>query len=305
MLKVIYLNIVGWLRSFINKNTDIRQAGKEHIHEVNSRIQELRNRRNQVAARGINAEREMRNASNKADAAKAAVKEWNIRNDIARRDRAYQDYIAAENRRREMEQQYFIIMQQVADLDNSINRLESDSGKAEDNINFAAAQQEQGKAAESVENIHDLLRSGQLSDVIKESQERADLAEARRQSRVGSDNADIYNYQQSVPSMDDLLGNSKRAEVTVRDETVCQELPKPTDTSWQTRRSPDESQLSVRDMINHHETKNHRAHEETRHNDTTPSHNYSPSHSHHNDSHHSSDSSPSYSSDNGNSSSFD
>lgn len=299
MLKVIYLNIVGWLRSFINKNTDIRQAGKEHIYEVNARIQALRNNRNQVAARGINAEREMRNASNKADAAKAAVKEWNSRNDIARRDRAYQDYIAAENRRREMEQQYFIIMQQVADLDNSINRLESDSGKAEDNINFAAAQQEQGKAAESVENIHDLLRSGQLSDVIKESQERADLAEARRQSRVGSDNADIYNYQQSVPSMDDLLGNSKRVEVTVRDETVRQELPKPIDTSWQQRRSPDESQPSVRETINH------RAHEETRHHDTTPSHSYSPSHSHHNDTHHSSDPSPSYSSDNGNSSSFD
>lgn len=222
MIKVFLLNIIGWLRSLVNKNTDLRYAGKEHIHNVNKKIEDLRAQRNVIAGRGVGLERKQKELSDKSKRAAQAVKDWAARGDNEKRDRAYAEYQQFALQEKDVLAQLAKMEDEVATLDASINRLESDSGKAEDNLNSAAAQQHLGRAAEGVEDIHDLLNKGPLSDVIKESQSQADIAEARRRQRVQNDNSDLYATDPGIPSLDDLLGNVPAR--TVKDETVRHEL---------------------------------------------------------------------------------
>lgn len=225
MLKVMLLNIIGWFRSLVNKNTDLRYAGKEHIHNVNKKIEDLRAQRNVIAGRGIGLERKQKELSDKAKRAAEAVKNWASKGDEVRRDRAYTEYQQFALQEKDTIAQLKKMESELAVLDASIHRLESDSGKAEDNLNSAAAQQQLGRAAEGVEDIHDLLNKGPLSDVIKESQSQADTAEARRRQREQNDNSDLYATDPGIPSMDDLLGNTVPVQTrTVKDETVRQEL---------------------------------------------------------------------------------
>lgn len=225
MFKVMLLNIIGWFRSLVNKNTDLRYAGKEHIHNVNKKIEDLRAQRNVIAGRGIGLERKQKEAGDKAKRAAQAVKDWAAKGDTARRDRAYAEYQQFALQEKDAITQLEKMGIEIKELDDAIYRLESDSGKAEDNLNTAAAQQQLGRAAEGVEDIHDLLNKGPLSDVIKESQQQADVAEARRRQRVQNDNSDLYATDPGIPSLDDLLGNTASAQPrTVRDETVRQEL---------------------------------------------------------------------------------
>lgn len=225
MIKVFLLNIIGWLRSLVNKNTDLRYAGKEHIHNVNKKIEDLRAQRNVIAGRGISLERKQKELNDKARRSVQAVKDWNAKGDIVKRDRAYKEYQQFEIQERDVASQLLQVGKDVTELDAAIHRLESDSGKAEDNLNTAAAQQQLGRAAEGVEDIHDLLNKGPLSDVIKESQSQADIAEARRRQRVQNDNSDLYATDPNIPSMADLLGNTVPVhERTIKDETVRQEL---------------------------------------------------------------------------------
>lgn len=225
MIKVFLLNIIGWLRSLVNKNTDLRYAGKEHIHNVNKKIEDLRAQRNVIAGRGIGLERKQKELSDKAKRAAQAVKDWAAKGDEARRDRAYAEYQQFALQEKDVIVQLQNMEKELSILDASIHRLESDSGKAEDNLNTAAAQQQLGRASEGVEDIHDLLNKGPLSDVIKESQSQADTAEARRRQRVQNDNSDLYATDPGIPSMADLLGNTVPVqERTIKDETVRQEL---------------------------------------------------------------------------------
>lgn len=225
MIKVFLLNIIGWLRSLVNKNTDLRYAGKEHIHNVNKKIEDLRAQRNVIAGRGIGLERKQKELSDKAKRAAQAVKDWAAKGDEARRDRAYAEYQQFALQEKDVIVQLQNMEKELSILDASIHRLESDSGKAEDNLNTAAAQQQLGRAAEGVEDIHDLLNKGPLSDVIKESQSQADTAEARRRQRVQNDNSDLYATDPDIPSMADLLGNTVPVhERTIKDETIRQEL---------------------------------------------------------------------------------
>ncbi len=53
MLKGIALTIKGWFRGQAEAATDLRYAGREHIHEVKQGIEQVRDQRNEVAAKGI------------------------------------------------------------------------------------------------------------------------------------------------------------------------------------------------------------------------------------------------------------
>ena len=49
MFKTLWLQIKGSLRKTVNENTDLSVAGQEHIHEINTSIEDVRAQRNRMA----------------------------------------------------------------------------------------------------------------------------------------------------------------------------------------------------------------------------------------------------------------
>ena len=44
---------MGWLRTMFNRNTDLRYAGKEHIHRIGSDIGDIKSQRDTLVVQGI------------------------------------------------------------------------------------------------------------------------------------------------------------------------------------------------------------------------------------------------------------
>lgn len=210
MLKGIALTIKGWFRAKAESATDLRLAGREHIHEVKQGIEQVRDQRNEVAAKGILLEERIANLEDQVAKDVEAVKHWNAAGDEGRKTRAYATYQQNQKQLDKLRADKVEIEDQVADLDAQITRLENDTEDAADDLGKAATQQVLGKAASKVESVHKNIKSGPLAGAIERSKEQGAKAEAQRRQRVAGDNSDLYSFQQSnnVLSMDELLGNS-------------------------------------------------------------------------------------------------
>lgn len=51
-MNILY-TIMGWLRTMFNRNTDLRYAGKEHIHRIGSDIGDIKSQRDTLVGQGI------------------------------------------------------------------------------------------------------------------------------------------------------------------------------------------------------------------------------------------------------------
>lgn len=270
MVKTIWLSIVGWLRKFVSRNTDIGLAGKEHIRNTQKKIEDLRAERNRIAGNGIGLERKRDELIKGVAEAKAAVQKWHSVGDESRKQRAYNDYVQRQKDLNTTLEQYTLVENQVMDLDAAIRQLETDSDAAEISIDRAASQQKYARAAEKVEDLHDLLTTNNpLSDAIKESENMGNIAEARRRTRVQNDNSDLYT-DVSVDSLDAILGETKVAQRTVHDETVRPALSAPEQPTFRTGGYTEDR----REPVPAHHSSHHN---DSRDNDTSPSYDSSPS----------------------------
>lgn len=211
MLKGIALTIKGWFRGQAEAATDLRYAGREHIHEVKQGIEVVRDQRNEVAAKGILLEGRIATLEEQVAKDIEAVKHWNAAGDEAKKTRAYTAYQQNQKQLDKLIADKTDIENQVADLDAQILRLENDTEEASDDLTKAATQQVLGKAATKVESVHKNIKSGPLAGAIERSKEQGAKAEAQRRQRTAGDNSDLYSFQQNnnVLSMDELLGNNK------------------------------------------------------------------------------------------------
>lgn len=210
MLKGIALTIKGWFRGQAEAATDLRYAGREHIHEVKQGIEQVRDQRNEVAAKGILLEGRIATLEEQVANDIEAVKHWNASGDEGKKARAYTAYQQNQKQLDKLRADKVDIENQVADLDAQIVRLENDTEDASDDLTKAATQQVLGKAATKVESVHKNIKSGPLAGAIERSKEQGAKAEAQRRQRTAGDNSDLYSFQQSnnVLSMDELLGNN-------------------------------------------------------------------------------------------------
>lgn len=210
MLKGIALTIKGWFRGQAEAATDLRYAGREHIHEVKQGIEQVRDQRNEVAAKGILLEGRIATLEEQVANDIEAVRHWDAVGDEGKKARAYTAYQQNQKQLDKLRADKVDIENQVADLDAQILRLENDTEDASDDLTKAATQQVLGKAATKVESVHKNIKSGPLAGAIERSKEQGAKAEAQRRQRTADDSSDLYSFQQSnnVLSMDELLGNS-------------------------------------------------------------------------------------------------
>lgn len=209
MLKGIALTVKGWFRGKTEAATDLRYAGREHIHNVKQSIETVRDQRNDVAAKGILLEDRIAKLEEQVAKDIDAVKHWANVGDEDRKARAYTTYQKNQQQLDKLRADKVEIEDQVADLDAQILRLENDTEDAADDLDKAATQQVLGKAASKVESVHKDIKSGPLSGAIDRAKETGAKAEAQRRQRTSGDNSDLYSFQQptNVLSLDDLLGN--------------------------------------------------------------------------------------------------
>ena len=92
MFKGIALTVKGWLRGKTESATDLRYAGREHIHNVKQSIEVVRDQRNDVAAKGILLEGRITTLEEQVAKDIDAVKHWNAAGDEDRKTRAYATY---------------------------------------------------------------------------------------------------------------------------------------------------------------------------------------------------------------------
>lgn len=209
MFKSLALSIKGFLRGKVEEATDLRHASKEHFHQINGSIEEVRAERNRIAGRGILLEKEIENLEATVEKTLQAVRHWAAVGNIEFRDRSHAEYTRAQTELNQKKSDLTDIQDQVSSLDAQIKQLENDTNAAKNNIGKAATRQTVARATNKVENIHDNLRAGPLSGVVETANESAAYAEARRRERNANDNSDLFAYQtaNNVLSLDEILRN--------------------------------------------------------------------------------------------------
>lgn len=214
MFKGIALTVKGWFRKQAEEATDLRYAGREHIHNVNQSIEDVRAQRNEVAGKGIILEERIATLETKVQQGIAAVKHWASVGDEEKKQRSYVAYQKDQQQLDKLKKDLTDITDQVTDLDARILQLENDTEEARDDLDKAATQQMLGRASTKVESVHKNIKSGPLAGAINRSKEQGATAEAARRARTSADNRDLYVFDQgaNVLSLDAILGDSPKVE---------------------------------------------------------------------------------------------
>lgn len=209
MFKNLVLTVKGWFREKGNEHTDLRLAGKEHIHNINKSIDEVRAQHNAIGRRGIILENKIKEKTVEVAKFLDAVKHHNAAGDMALRDKAYAEYTKAQNELDELTAEKEDVLQQAEAIKDEIKNLERDTNAAKNELGKAATRQVIGAAMTNVEDIHDDLKRGPLSEAIEHHDEKAAGAEFRRRMRKEDDNSDVLAYQQqnNVLSLDSILAD--------------------------------------------------------------------------------------------------
>lgn len=208
MLKTLWLQIKGFLRQFINSNTDLRVAGQEHIYSINQDIENVRIQRNRLAGSHLLLTKKVESTKIEVQKAKEAVRHWNTVGDKVLEDRAYEIYTTEFNKLKDLETQVINLQSNIDKLDANISMLENETNKAKTQLDTAASVQQAGRAKSAVEAIHFNINKGPLSGAIESAELLEATAEATQLERKSKDNSAVLNINSDGPlSRDALLSN--------------------------------------------------------------------------------------------------
>ena len=204
-MNILY-TIMGWLRTMFNRNTDLRYAGKEHIHRIGSDIGDIKSQRDTLVGQGIVLSNDIKAQKETVDELLAAVKQHKDTGNEDLKNKAYAEYVKAQTKLNTLIKREDTIKGQIDVLNTQIDTLESSKDDVQDTLSEAANTQLVGKAMTKVEDVHTNLTEGPLAGAIEESKLMAATAEGKRIAREAKDNKDIFAYKTStnVKSLDEI-----------------------------------------------------------------------------------------------------
>lgn len=191
MLKVLWLFLKGLVRSNIEKNTDLRVAGREHLIDIADQIQSVRDQRNSLMGFVILDQKQIEEVSEKAESAKKSMRLWAEQGNKEKEEQTYQRYLSEFATLTELQKKEKKGLDEVEVLDARIASLELEASKAQSLINTAATTQQVGHAKTAIEDIHKNITNGPLSGVIQSAELMEATAEATQRERKSKDGSDL------------------------------------------------------------------------------------------------------------------
>lgn len=197
---------MGWFRTLLNRNTDLRYAGKEHIHQIGNDIGQIKNQRDALVGQGIVLSNDIEKQQNLVTEFLDAVKHHKDTGNEELKNKAYKEYVTAQTKLNSLTQREQTIQKQIDTLNTQIDTLEASKDTVKDTLSEAANVQLVGKTMTKVEDVHTNLAEGPLAGAIEESKLMAATAEGKRRAREANDNSDVLAYKtpSNVKSIDEI-----------------------------------------------------------------------------------------------------
>lgn len=208
MLKGLYLTVKGFFRQKAAENTDLRYAGREHMHNVKQMLEELVQAQQRLEGSAILTRGEIELLEEKNAELEKSVKHWADIGDEDRKKRSYDLYVETANQLHQYRTELATIEQEIADLAAKIEEVRKEANDVEGDLRRAATNQQVGRANAQVESVHKEIRSGALGDAITTAKENTATAQAARDYRKRQSGEDLIvpTPAPGVKTLDELLG---------------------------------------------------------------------------------------------------